>query len=548
MAVNIKPKQALGFLPERNCICNSPYCQPILTTDSFMIQGTVDNLTNNQQNLANNSDPMSLANWTLDAGFTITSGVLHGVNVVPGNAAQTISPIGFVAGRLYLIQIDVDVVSAGTATAGQGWIVAANGDYLQLPDSIPLSDGYNQSLTASWLYSPSAITTDNILFTTDNATIDFDVNYVRVYEISQVGLALYSGATLVDTVTPLSNPSFLKYYFNGALFMNNGSLVGGVTNIILESVTNVSVMWEMYIDAWEDVTSETGCLTARFYDTMLLTNRVRNGTFTGGLDHWIVGDMWGAGAFSNACFTLTGGTPGNLSQTIYLEGGRTYTLSFSLSGISGSNTMQAQYLYGGDTETVEYNSNGTQTYEVDLTALTGIQTLTIVFMYGGSSPEETFCIDSVTTLTEDIDDFNVSNCINIQSEHPCTLLLYAINLDNAFGLDYTSGSLQHWLRVYGKIKYSGYPDEADIFRFSDNSNSILWAIAEKEFEVIIGDAPEAIHDCLQILRLHDIFQIDGSSYIKSGNYDLNRRRSSDNSQAVFTVKEQQGVSSNYNCT
>lgn len=546
MALTIKPKQALGFLPARNCICDSPYCQPVEITDSLMLQGAVSGITEN--NLVLEGDFSGSSNWVLGAGWTISGGKLHATNIT-GTQAETFVPIGYVVGRFYLIQIKVTVTSQGSSVPGQGYIIRANGDYLQLPDGITPGNGYNESLTASWIYSPTVVSQDDIEFLTDENTIDFDVDYVRVYEVSSLAMAVLVGGIVVDDITSFSTPNFLKYYFNGELFMNNGALIGGVTNILFETTTTPSLMWELYIDTWDTITSETGCITVKFYDPLFLTNRIRNGDFELDEAYWEFGNFWAMGVSSQACYSGAIGTPGLLEQTVYLMGGNVYTLTFSLSGMQLTTTMLLHVTIDGVETEIEFTGNSIvpRTYEIDLSDYTGVQEVIIGYGVGGANPEITFCVDSVSLLAEDSDSLLTSNCINLQTEHPCTLFLYAINLDNAFGLDYTSGSLQHWLRVYGKIKYSDYPEEAEVFRFSDNSNELLFARSEKEFEVIIGDAPEQIHDCISILRLHDIFQIDGYSFVRAGNYDLNRRRSSDNSQAIFTVREQTGVSSNYNC-
>lgn len=535
MSIAIKPKQAFGFLPARNCICNSPYCQPIVTTDSFMIQGTVSEIPGNRV-LSGGFD--SSTGWTLGAGWTISGGKLRATNISGTNAFS--GPLQLSVGKLYLVQIEITVTSVGSAGADEGWLALINNDFLKLPNTT-LGFGYNQSLTASWIYSPAAINTNDFIFSANENTIDFEVEYVKVLELSQPGLAIMQNGIVVEEIVSFSGSNFLKYYFNGTLFMNNGSLIGGITNILYESVTDVTAMWELYIDTWESVTDETGCLTVRFYDTVFWTNRIRNPNFTTDLSFWTAGSGWTQSA-GQACYS-SGGAIAALTQTTILMGGIEYRFQIGSSSETGLESLVFSYsINGGPAITPSSPDNE---WTIDLTGETGLVTVVVSIRVGTST--DTICIDDILLIAQGYDDVNETNCINIQTEHPCTILLYAINWDNAFGLNYTTGDLQQWLRVYGKIKYSDYPEEVEVFKFSDNSNQIMFASSEKEFEVIIGDAPEQIHDCISILRLHDIFQIDGYSFVRSGNYDLNRRRSSDNSQAIFTVKEQQGVSSNYSC-
>jgi len=539
MSVTIKPKQALGFLPARNCICNSPYCQPILTTDSLMLQGTVDEASD--INMIADGGFSGSTNWTLDAGWTISGGKLHGINVGIGDEAVTVASVGYEVGKVYFIKISVTVISG--STAGTGWIVVTNGTYLDLPDTATPGDGCPRSVTATWIYSPSAIGTDNLFFACNDSNLVFDIDYVEVSELSNVGVAIYSGDTLVDNNTSFTGDNFLNYYFQGTLFMDNGTIVGGVTNIFYESVTGVTAMWELFIDTWDSITSETGCLTARFYDTYYTANQILNGTFISNLDDWtedVTTDWsWNIGEYAE--YTWSGFTQGILYQTVNLPGGAIYVFGWTNLG-----DIRVRMSINGATPVIigTYVS-GTYTEAIDLSEYSGNVSVKVMF---GENPSyhANIVLDAVTIIGQP-DLRNVTNCLNIQTSQPCTILMYATNSDNAFGLDYTSGNLQHWLRVYGKIKYSDYPEEAEVFKFSDNSSQIMFASSEKQFEVIIGDAPEQIHDCISILRLHDVFEIDDTAYVRSGNYDLNRRRTSDNSQAVFAVKEQVGVSSNYSC-
>ena len=81
----------------------------------------------------------------------------------------------------------------------------------------------------------------------------------------------------------------------------------------------------------------------------------------------------------------------------------------------------------------------------------------------------------------------------------------------------------------------------------------MFARRDKEYTLFIGDAPVHIHDLLSIMRLHDTFAIgtniftDLVPYTKESGYELNRRKSSKLKQATFTVRETQGLASNFPC-
>lgn len=63
---------------------------------------------------------------------------------------------------------------------------------------------------------------------------------------------------------------------------------------------------------------------------------------------------------------------------------------------------------------------------------------------------------------------------------------------------------------------SGYPEEKDEYRFSNNNRRLLYSQTEKEYVVAIGDAPEYIHDCIRQMRLNDTLTIDGDALYVPG--------------------------------
>lgn len=405
MAITIKEKQALGFLPTMECGCGNSYCQPIELTDMTWLQGCVTNFDN--VNLFTDGEFASSANFTLGAGWTITGGNLVGVNV--GGQAIWNGTLGLVVGKLYLIQTVVTVNSVGSATPGTGWNITVNNDLLEL-QSGQVGTGSNASLTGSWLYSPTAIVGDTIIFDSSDGTIDFTIDYLRVYEVSTPEVALVKDGVIVED-NIIDNGAVSFYYeYNGVVFTTGSDLYEG-------TLPSCAIKWFLLFPNWSDVTDQRGCMTVRVYDT-----------------------------------------------------------------------------YVGNTQ-----------------------------------------------------DTNESNCINLQSSHSCTLYFYALNNDSAYDL----GDMPQYLRCKAKIKYSGYPEEKEVFGFSSNLNALLFAKQEKEYTVTIGDADEHIHDCISLMRLYDTFQIeiDGTmvDFVPVGDYELNTRKSSVNSTATFTVKKKQGISSNYNC-
>lgn len=530
MSIYIKPNQPLGNSVNA-CACPGDYCQPIETDDTTILQGYVT--PGSGVNLVSDGEFDASSNWSLDTGWTISGGKLHATNIGGGSTADSVLPLGLTPGKLYLIQCEVDVTSAGSAGANQGFIIKVNNQALTLPGGVT---AYNQDLTATWLFKPGTITTDMVQFSTNESTIDFDVLYIRIYEMSEVGLALYdnSGATQID-LTAFSSPNSLKYYFNGGQ-MTSGSII----NEGEYSFNDYLVMFELIISTWASITSYTGCCTVRIYDTLLLVQRVRNGSFTGNANYWTLGASWEYA--SNAANYKTGFYM--LEQTLSLTGGVSYTLQFAITFLGLGNYMA---LYINDTFTQAFSGNGTHTYTIDLTEYTGLVSIKLGFT-GSVLGDHIYTIDNVSVVATGADTLNETGCINLREEHECTLLFGAYNYDDAFGFDYTTGAYRMFLRLEAKKDISAFPEEKEDYLFSDNSRALLFARSETEYEVLTADAPDYIHECLRVMRLHDVFTIDTALVIASGNYDLKRRKTSKLKQAAFTVKDAEGIASNYSCT
>jgi hypothetical protein len=530
MAITIKPNQALGFNVNDSCNCGGEYCQPILTDDLTMLQGTVDAASD--IDLIVGGDFSSGSNWSLDAGWTISGNKLHATNIGGGSTADSVLPLGLVAGRIYALSCSITVTSQGSAGNNQGYIVKVNNQTMPMPNGWT---AYNQTMVATWFFIADAITADIIQFSTNESTIDFDVNYIELKEVSQIGLGIYnSSGILEDSYATFTGNNSLKYYFNGEQITVNGVLfVGEVTE-------NSLPIFELLIDDWASLTDYIGCGYVKIYDTIPLTERVRNGTFTGNADYWTLGGGWSYSA--NSASYTTGLT--NLTQQLSLMGGMTYDLSFLITFLGFGNSG---VLLINNTPIQTFTGNGTQTYTLHLTAYTGLVDIELGFT-GYLLADHAYTIDAISLIASEIDSLNVSSCINLQTTHPCTLLLYAANLDNAFGFDYVSGALRHYLRIEAKKDVSGFPEEKEEYRFSDNSRELLYAMSETEYEINVTDAPDYIHACIRMMRLNDVFQIDATEYVADSNYDFKKRRSSKLKQSMFTVKDKDGISSNYSCS
>lgn len=530
MPIKLTQNQSLGFnIPAPGCDIAGEYCQPIEVTDQINIQGYVNSIGNN---LVLHGDFDSSTNWTLGAGWSVSGGKLN----APGVATTTTSdPLGLVAGNLYIVKIVATVTTPGTG----GWYVKFNNSTLAMPGA-----SRSTSLTGTWAVIPGTITTDCILFGATDNTIHFEIDSIAVYECAKVGLSWYQEGVYTGR-TSLTTGTDIKYYLNNSLISAGSSVLyaGSLAYNSWSILFNTS-----FTGAKSGI---TGCQTWGFYDEYLLENAIRNGAFATSLDYWTVGAHWTWDASAKAKYTPDGITAGELKQSINVLGGTTYRLTFQATGLGVSGTMQYAITYpDSSVVTTVFTGNGTEEKDIDLTDYTGEQTIQISFQEHSSS--QTYYVDNVTLkLKTEPDTFNLTECLDIQTTHDCTLLLSANNNDDAFDFNYTADStFTKYLRVGGRMDVNGYPEEKEVYLFSDNTRATMFSRTETERIVILGDAPDYIHAAVRVFRLHDTFKIDGTQYVcdQGEAYNHRRRKTSILKQADFMVKDYTVIGSNYSCS
>jgi len=557
MAYTIIKNQIFRFTPLSACRCGADFCQLVEGQDEIMLQGTV-NAANDIQMVAD-GDFGASTNWTLGSGWSISGGELHlaGTGGLLSNTSS-VAPIGLIAGRTYAIRIKATVATPITPLSG--WKVSINGHDIPLND---VTGGYSVSgITATYIYRPSAIGSDNVVFTgTKVNTPDFtvDIEYFEMYEVSEIGVALYdTSGVLITDEGGLSSPNVINY------LASNGSFIANNTPTKFEGeyeYNELSIGWQIFIENLDTITSDRGCMYLQIYDLIYgnLTNRIQNGDFaTGDLSFWQVGNHWayntGTAEYSPPALPYTAGT---LCQSFGLLGGNIYTLSFNLQiGVGEFMKVLLDKDDGMGSQVILTTTLGigARTATIDMTAFTGVKVVTLCF--AEDTAEVDFTIDNISVTANANSVGNYSNCINVQDEHACSLITRASNNDNAYGFIYTNTGFRQRMRFYGKIKYNEYPEDAETFVFSDRSRILPYAASDKSFTVTVGDAAEHMHDHLRLARLHDDFRItekmeDGTTqqvfYVINGGYELGQRKSSSNSTASFNVFEQQGIPANYSC-
>lgn len=567
MAYSITKNQIFRFTPLSACKCGASFCQLVEGQDEIMLQGKVTPST--QEQLVLDGDFAASTNWTLGDDWVISGGKLTGTVVDSGNTASTIAPIGLKVGSIYSIRIkatfEMIVGTLADVDPGEGWRVAINDDYFPLEDeTLGFSKG---SKIASFTYTPTSITSDNIVFSGNKISIPYGnietwrviIDYIEVYELSRIGVALYdTDLNLISDEGELSSPNVITYRNPDGSQVNNSPYpIEGEFD-----VTELYAYWQIFIENLDTITNDRGCMFLQIYDFLFGLNyeRISNGDFaTADLSYWSAGEYWGYDTGGALYSPPVSGAyiAGTLCQTVYLMGGNRYILSFFLSNVSISGAMQVLIDYndgGGSTQLLTGTGVGTKGATIDLTNLTGLQEITLCF--AELVPNEDFKIDNVTVKALASNAGSYSNCINVQDEHSCTLITRASNNDNAYGFIYTNTGFRQRMRFYGKKKYNDYVEDVEPFVFSDRSRILAYAATDKSYTVTVGDASEHMHDHLRLSRLHDDFRItekleDGTieqvTYVINGGYELGQRKSSDNSTATFNVFEQQGIPANYSC-
>ena len=105
MAINIKPNQALGFNQDLPCQCGGDYCQPVLDTDTIMLQGTVTETTGeclinyDGWQLDSYGTPIPLNAWHKSGGLIYCIGAPDDTYKAKSNT------LGMVAGEKYLVHM-----------------------------------------------------------------------------------------------------------------------------------------------------------------------------------------------------------------------------------------------------------------------------------------------------------------------------------------------------------------------------------------------------------------------------------------------------------
>lgn len=432
----------------------------------------------------------------------------------------------------------------------EGYRIKINGSYVALPVNNPDTQNQrtSQSYQLRYFFEFNSIASDVITIECTTPLQEIYVNEISVFEISRVGTAIYKGD---EWIAQYDNPAGLHYVIENDYALNPQHT---------EQLPFKPVLWSYIIEVNQLFDGLTGCYRLSLFDNTLVGyNYIKNGTFSNGFSNWSASNYWSAsgGTAAYSPPVAINYTGGKLSQTIQLTGGTKYYLNFSITGTSNflPAVRVSVRINGGAAVTLgDYYIGLFSVGLINLNAYSGLVTVEVIF--SEANPHIDFAIDTVVVIPMHPDRNNLSNCINVQPTHDCTLMFNAYNYDNAFGFTYTNTSpvMQHFLRVKAKMDVTAYPEETETpYIFSNNNRVLMFARRDKEYTVFITDAPDHIHDCLSHMRLHDEFKIGTGIYtglqfyVKESAYELNRRKTSSLKQATFTVREKQGIAGNFPC-
>lgn len=228
-----------------------------------------------------------------------------------------------------------------------------------------------------------------------------------------------------------------------------------------------------------------------------------------------LGTNWAYGnwSVSNGKLTHDVGYTNFILQTFSVVLGDTYTLTLTVSGLTAG-SVNVYFMSAGvvrDTITVD----GTYTYTQS--AGTGIVKFVPTSDFNGA-------IDNiyVRQAVSNFEPTEFSEPFYMQTNPTCTKLLSWQNDENGLGLPWgefaSTGTLN--IRAEAQLRNPRYPAESERYMDSAGIRNLIYAKSEKEWELVINDMPEYMHDALRIGILHDHFYIDNVEYIVSeGDYE-----------------------------
>lgn len=174
--------------------------------------------------------------------------------------------------------------------------------------------------------------------------------------------------------------------------------------------------------------------------------------------------------------------------------------------------------------------------------LVGINTngLTIDFEDASSNPivVDYFRMDISNTSNLDLIDTTWnSNVFDFKETQPCTILLSAVNNEDAFGLRFESSFFVPKARMKGNLRAKNYDSEREEHIDSLNRKIIDYAEQRKTSSIRVKDVPEYLVDWLSLFYLFNKIYVDSEEYVAEEEIDLGWNRFCDTARVEIEVGE-----------
>lgn len=339
---------------------------------------------------------------------------------------------------------------------------------------------------------------DDILLADNVSFGSLILSRFEIYEMSQIAYKIKDCDT--DSVV---------YDANGGLEYYQSILSTDYQNEDLPVIGQVSINWE-------NIGLDEGCYKICFIDSGLLGfDFLRNGDFD---DSW----KWVIENSASLGWVITGGEAVHtgeasgdddyISQTITaLDPTLDYTLRIEpdlnilpdddlLIYIDSSETGADYLLYTivqGTTTPVEIDFTGYSVTKIKIGMFQGGD---------GSFDNVTLKVDSELECSCE------SMCISYRNAHTftdgCNVLLTAYNDNSAIGYDFENFDFKHYLRVPANLRNGKYEfiDE-EYYKKSNGEKLLVSSGYEKYKELQIYQIPEALHDIISLMLMHQHFTI-----------------------------------------
>lgn len=282
--------------------------------------------------------------------------------------------------------------------------------------------------------------------------------------------------------------------------------------------------------------------------TNITNERVNDGTFDGA--GWLYGTDW-ANTGTAAAITSTGGA-GYLTQNSLLNDfseGISYDITFEINSyINGNITVVLANSISDFIILETFSGNATH---VSRTGVLSKNYSQLVFIPNNGNAN--FQIDNVSALASfDGIEFDFStDCFSIAESHDCTVKLSGTNLDDAFGVNFSTNYYTPFVRVQGQLRTPTYEDDIEDEEDSLGSSKLIYFNSDKIYMLHLYQLPEYLHDFIRLLRGYDTFLIDGNQYLAKGGYKpewvIQSNKVLDLANVDFNVKQKIELNKNKYC-